>query len=168
MGSMGLQHGLEGTKLCPKRKFRFLFMVPDVSACGSGCLPPSKAARPTLRFKEMEAKHLSEDVFYAAKPDWQPVQLTLYDLKSSGEHPVFKWIKEMYKPQEGKLLSPTSGQFIKQIDVQMLDGCGNIIEKWVYEDAWVQSASFSDLDMGSNDICLCDVTIRYARAYITQ
>lgn len=173
---MGLDFGLNGdAKIC-KRKHRWLFKISGVSASDSNSggiksLPPSRSARPNLSFQEMSAKHLNEDVYYPAKPDWKPIQLTLYDLKTgeNNKHPVFEWIKKAYDPTPKKeSWSPSVGNdFIKQdVRLELYDGCGNTIETWVYQNAWPQAINFMDLDMGANEILTCELTLRYVRAYI--
>ena len=73
--------GLDDESTCFKRKFRWLFTIKDISAEGINALAPHKSARPTITFKEIEAQHLTETIYYPGKPDWKPVALTLYDLK---------------------------------------------------------------------------------------
>lgn len=168
MAKMGLQFGLEKVAMCPKRQFRWLFEIPEVCADespGANALPPEKSARPNLNFKEMDVNHLIEDVYYPAKPDWKPINITLFDLQRS-EHPVFKWIKKLYKPQEGKFFEPTRFNFIRECSLKMLSGCGEVMESWIFEDCWPQTINFNQLDMGSSAVVMVDLTLRYARAYI--
>lgn len=177
MPKMGFQFGLEGDSLCLKRKNRWLLKIDGVSADnteGISVLPPLKSARPTIKFKESLVKHLIEDVYYPAKPDWEPIKLTLYDLKTE-EHPVFEWLKIFYDPQQGELYEPnrslgvavlTRNKFITNARLEMYDGCGNVIERWVYEDVWPQIIDFQDLDMANTEFITCELTLRYARAYI--
>lgn len=173
---MGLLYGLEGNGQYCKRQNRWLFTIPGVVAddtTGVDALPHEKGARPSISFKEMEARHLIEDVYYPAKPDWKPVNLTLFDLKK-GSNPVFNWIKSVYDPQGGKWfpsnkpgnrLSPKD-KFIKDCELKMYDGCGTLLETWTYEDAWIQSANFQTLDMTQGSLMTIEITLRYARAYV--
>lgn len=172
---MGLDYGLDGNARLYKRKHRWLFHIDDVSAGrksgGIRTLPPSRAARPNLSFQEMNAKHLNEDVYYPAKPDWKPIQLTLYDLKTDDAHPVFEWVKKAYDPSpQIKGWFPSVGNdFIRQsVRLELYDGCGNTIEYWVYENPWPQSVNFMDLDMGSSEYLTCEITLRYVRAYVEE
>lgn len=184
---MGLQFGLEpsASKTC-KRKFRWLFRIPEVAADGIDTLPPLKSARPTLMFKEMSVRHLMEDVYYPAKPDWKPIVITLYDLVEKTATPtgtsfeslgggqtvnrnlVFQWIREFYRPGtgSGELDLPNERRFIKTCTLTMLNGCGETVETWVFEDAWPQSVNFQTLDMGDSAVCTVDISLRYARAYV--
>lgn len=167
MAKMGLEFGLQpGKSLFQKRNFRWLFRIPEV--CGDSAintLPPQKSARPTLQLKEMEVHHLSEDVYFPGKPDWRPIAIVLYDLNFSS-HPVFEWLKKLYNPEVGNFVEPLRNQFIVEAYLTMYDGCGNTIESWIYEDAWPQSVNFQSLDMSDIGITICELTLRYARAYI--
>lgn len=173
--NMGLDFGLNGDGKFCKRKFRYLFRIDGVVADSNApmkTLPPIQSARPNLNFKEMQVNHLIEDVFYPAKPDWKPISLTLYDLKID-PHPVWEWIKEFYDPKSGTLLSPNEKQgptegFIRKAILDLYDGCGELVESWVYEDAWPQAINFQTLDMGSSEIVTLDITIRYVRAYVEE
>jgi T4-like virus tail tube protein gp19 len=170
--SMGLGYGLP-TSSSPgtacKRKFRWLFNINDVSgAVGSvQALPPQKSERPSLTFRETTIQHINETIYYPAKPDWKPVTLVLYDL-ATNTNPVFTWIQNAYDPTSGNWFPATNGSFIKDATLNLFDGCGNIIESWTYENAWPQQSDFGDLDMGNSELCVCTVTIRYARAYISS
>lgn len=167
---MGFDFGLADPSACFKRKFRWLFMIPYISASGVNSLPPSKSARPSFSFKEMEAQHVAETVYFPSKPEFKPVNLTLYDLTKPGQcHPVFNWINQVYDPtiNTGDIWGPSCDGFKQdQALLQMYDGCGNVIETWIYENAWVQSAEFGELDYSQSEVLMCDLTLRYDRAYI--
>lgn len=170
--TMGMDFGLprpDGTSQACKKRNRWLFNIDQVcgGAGGSGtfALPPSVGARPSLSFREMEIKHLNETVYRPARPEWKPVRLILYDLKKS-QHPVFEWIRNVYDPQAGTWAPSLAGNFLKTASLNLFDGCGNIIETWIYEGAWPQMAEFGELDMGSVELVTCEITLRYDRGYI--
>ena len=149
-----------------KKKWRWLFMIPDVCAQGVNSLPPLRSARPDLKWKEFNVQHVSEEVYYPGKPDWSTIAITMFDVIQD-KHPVFEWLKKKYDPEKGKMYTPIENGYIKDCSLNMLDGCGNKIESWIFEDAWAQSMNFQQLDMGSNEYMLCDITLRFARAYIS-
>ena len=99
MQSMGLGK-LASNDICFKRKYRWLFKITDVSYDGVNALPPSKSARPSLSFKEMDAQHLNETLYFPSKPEWKPVNLVLYDVKNnSNVDPVWDWLTKIYDPK---------------------------------------------------------------------
>lgn len=155
---------------CFKRKYRYLFRISGISGDltdGINALPPLKSARPSLSFKEMDAQHLNETIYYPSKPEWKPVNLVLYDIKGN-TNPVWDWIKKTYNPEFPGSWSPSvsSGFKIGRCSLEMYDGCGNTIEKWIFEGAWCQNIDFGDLDMSSSEVSTIDLTLRYDRAYI--
>jgi hypothetical protein len=165
---MGFDFGLENKETCFKRKFRWLLTIEGISADQNSVnsLPPLKSARPNISFKEMEVKHLIENVYYPARPDWKPITLVLYDLKRD-EHPVFEWIRTIYDASgNGTWLPSGENEFKKEARLELFDGCGNVIETWKYENAWPQTVDFGEMDMGDSSYMTADVTLRYDRAFI--
>lgn len=161
MARMGLDFGLDKGKYC-KKKFRWLMIIDGVSA---PILPPWKGSRPNLAFKEMEIRHLNEDIYYPMKPDWKPINLVLYDVDVGGGNPVWKWIQLAYNPNSNSKWSPVAGTgFLKTAVLKLFDGCGNTIEQWEFEESWPAQVNFQTLDMSSNELAVIDITLRYARA----
>lgn len=165
---MSFDFGLSDPSICFKRKYRWLFKIPSVSADGVNSLPPFKSARPNISFKEMEAQHLTETVYFPGKPDWKPINLTLYDLSDSSSNPVLDWLWEIYDPETGEYDPSCDGFKKDQCLLELYDGCGDAIETWVFENVWAQSVEFGELEMSSSDVVVCDITLRYDRAYVTS
>jgi hypothetical protein len=165
--TMGPDFGLGDDDVCFKRRFRWLLIIPQVSAEGIDTLPPSKSARPSLSFKEIEAQHVSETIYFPGKPDWKPITLSLYDIKKN-RHPVMEWIKKLYDPQQGSYKYSCEGFKKDRATLELYDGCGEVIETWVYENVYPQNIEFGDLDMQNSEILTCDLTLRYDRAYIEE
>lgn len=186
--SMGFQFGLENPETVYKRKNRWLFRIPGISAdvgvLSTESLPPFRSARPAISFKEIEVQHLNETVYYPGKPEFKPINLTLYDIKCNrlgNSNPIFNWIERLYVPKEGRYDFVINIETLEQnghladianlkLDaiLELLDGCGECIEQWVFENCWPSSADFQDLEMGQTEILMVDVTLRYDRAYLVR
>jgi len=164
--NMGFDFGLEKETVNIKRKFRWLFKIPGISAEGTNALPPDKGARPSLSFKEIEAQHLNEIVYFPGKPDWKPINLTLYDIKKN-KNEIFNWIKEMYNPEySGDLGGWADGSdFKKNATLELYDGCGQTLEQWTFENIWPNNIEWGELDMSDSQYVTIDLTLRYDRAY---
>lgn len=158
--------GLNDPTTCFKRKYRWLFFITNVSAEGSPCLPPSKSNRPSLSFKEIDAQHVTETIYFPGKPEWKPINLTLYDIKKKS-NPVMEWIKKIYLVNEKEVTwKPSSNFKIGTCSLELYDGVGNTIEKWILENVWPNNIEFGDLDYSSSDVLTIDLTLRYDRAYL--
>ena len=169
---MGFDYGnklLDGPDVYFKRKYRWMFHITGV--CGgqdaiSPLLPPGKAGRPSLSFKEMDAQHITETVYFPGKPEWKPISLTLYDIKTERFNPVIQWIAKMYKVSEQEVSWNAGGpnNFKRDCSIDLYDGIGNIVEQWRLENVWPISIDFGDLDFGSSEILTIDLQLRYDRA----
>ena len=164
-----------------KRKFRWTFSIDSIIDDydnGVDVLPPQKGGRPQLTWKEIEAQHAVENVYFPGKPDWKPLQLTLYDYCfRSGNHPVFQWIREVYDLNAGggmQFRPIVSGgasraggadSFKRQGNLSILSGCGDVIERWRLENCWPLTTDWGELDMGNSEVVTCQVTLRFDRAY---
>ena len=165
---MGFDFGLNSPFTIFKRKNRWAFSIPGISDEAISALPPSKSARPSISFKEIEAQHLSETVYFPGKPDWKPITISLYDIKKENveKNHVFDWLVKLYDPRKGSFLYSCDGFKQQEAILELLDGCGGTLEKWKFINVWPQNVEFGDLDMQSSEILTCDITLRYDRAYI--
>ena len=155
--------GLSQADACYKRKNRWLLKIDNISAQGIDALPPSKAARPSLTFKELSMEHITETIYFPGKPEWKPIALTLFDLKKN-QNPVLAWIAEIYDTQAASAYFPSADGFKKDATLELYDGTGEIIEMWKLASAWPQDINFGDLDMSDSGVVMVDITLRYDRA----
>ena len=173
-GTMGLSWGMED--LNPRKKNRWMFRIPSVCADSVPAMPPKRAARPGLQFKEFEFQHLSESIWYPLKAEWKPINITLYDVRCTGSttNAVFNWLKRIYDTTQDeesftfrKALDSSSGGNpfkIPEAALELYDGCGNILESWVFENVYPSTIDWGELDMTSGDLVTVDFTLRYDRA----
>ena len=166
--NMGFDFELDNPNTCFKRKNRWLFKIEEISAEGINSLPPSKSARPSIAFKEIEIQHLTETIYFPGKPDFKPINLILYDLKKNN-HPIMEWLNELYNAnQNSEYYAPCDGFKKSQAKLELYDGCGELIEAWIFESIWPQAVDFGDLDMATSDVITCDLTLRYDRCYLER
>lgn len=174
MVNMGIGQ-LGSSTICFKRKFRWLFKIPEVTVQNPGMenaeidmLPPEKGARPSLSFKEIQAEHLNETIYIPSKPDWKPINVVLYDLKKN-KNVVIEWIKKVYNvDSKNANWNISMSDFKKNCELEMYDGCGNVIERWIFENCWPNNIEWGELDMSDSSYVTVDLTLRYDRAYIEE
>lgn len=166
--NMGFNFGLEKSSTVFKTRNRWLLRIPNISADeGVFCLPPAKAGRPGVNFKELDVQHLSETIYLPGKPEWKTINLVLYDIASCGKiNPVYKWLQDFYDPETGFLGLSQDFKKNNNVSLELFDGCGEILESWKFESVWPQDIQFGELDMDVSDILTCDLTLRYDRAYL--
>jgi hypothetical protein len=177
--AMGFYQTVFGSKSNPlnftlKRKFQWQFMINNITSSAtddSDPLPCIRASRPKLNFREMQAEHLNETIYYPSKPDWQTIQITLYDRCINANHPVWAWVTQQYDPSSTGCSAwyPCIDNLSYKpcADLQLYDGCGNIVEQWAIEHCYPLTVDFGELDMNSSDVVTAEVTLRYDRAWQT-
>ena len=193
MGKVNMGLGWITDTRCFTRKFRWLLEIEDVTpgtndpGATANVLPPKKSARPSVDFKDMEVQHLSETIYFPGKAEWKPINLVIWDypLGSGKPHPVFEWVRRMYRPDRANddVFNPSiefntkvgkstlgsttfnNSRFKRTATLSMLSGCGDIIEKWIFENSYPQSVNFGDLDMGNGELLTAEISLRYDRAY---
>ncbi len=185
--SMGFDFGMQDPNACYMRKFRWLFQIEGVSGVAK-TLPPLKAARPSLSFKEQMVAHLVENIYYPVRPEWKPITLTLYEIRSAGvdigRNPVMEWVQKLYNSsplvagaasnsgdwfpihQEGCGEGAQSQCFKRNAILCLYDGCGTVMESWQFDNIWPKNIEWGELEMGTSDVVTVDITLRYDRAWI--
>ena len=159
-----------------KRQNRFIMYIPGITHTGTGqraiskVMVEEKSSRPNISFKEIEVPHLIETIYFAGRPDWKPLKVTLYDV--ANDNPAWDWIKANYAVDSNNNQisvqykgSLASSNFKRTIKIFMLDGCGNAIEAWTYMNAFPTDVEFGETDMTGNDVMKVNLTLRYDRAY---
>ena len=159
-----------------KRKFRWTFEIIDtggfpVVTYGQGNHNSKThfcklASRPSFKFNEQEVQHVSEKVYLPAKPEWDPVNITVYDLRNNDS--VYIWLLNFYQPADGiirPVAAPLGATFPKKIArLYLLDGHGRYIEAWEFQGCWPISINFGDLDYSSSEELTVEFSMRYDRA----
>lgn len=159
-----------------KRQNRFIMYIPGITHTVTGqraiskVMVEEKSSRPNISFKEIEVPHLIETIYFAGRPDWKPLKVTLYDV--ANDNPAWDWVKANYAVDSNNNQvsvqykgSLAGSNFKRTIQIFMLDGCGNAIEAWTYMNAFPTDVEFGETDMTGNDVMKVNLTLRYDRAY---
>lgn len=153
-----------------KRKFRF---VMDLRFCTSRRVPGcfiKTASRPDLSIEETEINYLNGKTWIPGKAVWEPITVTYYDVSSNTHVELLGWIASIYDFTDPSCAHMNSNRisYTGTANLYLFDGCGNIMERWVFADMWPTSIKFGDLDMGSSDVCEIEMTMRYSNVSYTN
>lgn len=142
----------------PKRKNRWLMRFP--SDLGINELYLSSASRPTISQKETEIPFLNTSTWVVGRYTWDTIQVTLRDpIGPSAAQAVMEWIRlhsESVTGRQGYAVG-----YKRDIELEMLDPTGVVVEKWVLKNAMCTVANFGELDYSSDDLASIQITIRY-------
>jgi T4-like virus tail tube protein gp19 len=129
-----------------------------------------KCTRPNIEFDEITIHNSQDEIFRPGKQHWKPVEFTFYE-KLSGESVyhnktaelIYNWWSSTMMIIEKSLFNEPS-VYLKQCQLSMLDGVGDIV--WLYNmyNCWPSKISPSDLDYSNAAISEITITLRYDKA----
>ena len=144
----------------PKLKNRFVFNVDGIPA-----YVVKTANRPQITFEEVELHHMNVRRYVKGKGAWQTLQITLYDpIVPSSAQAVMEWIRLSHESVTGR--DGYSDFYKKDVDFQLVGPVGDIVEEWKLKGAFIQDATFGDLDFSSSDPVDITLTLRYDYAIL--
>jgi hypothetical protein len=126
-------------------------------------------SRPSLSFESIELNRYNTKTFVAGKHTFETMNLVIEDDVTSSATKVIReqiskqqWLIGAQGPWLGKGEEGSLYKFVTYID--QLDGKETVIEKWVVEGCWIQTADYTDLDYADSAAVQINLTIQYDHA----
>ncbi len=144
----------------PKLKNRFIMQIDGVPA-----YMIKTANRPQITFDEVELNHINIKRYVKGKGVWQTMQITLYDpIVPSASQAVMEWIRLGHESVTGR--DGYADFYKKDITFNVLGPVGDKVEEWTLKGAWIQDATFGDMDFGTSEAVEITLTLRYDYAIL--
>ena len=145
----------------PKKKNRFIFRFPTPLGIQEWFV--STGARPTYTSEETEIQFLNTSTFVVGRFNWETIDVTFRDpIGPSAAQALMEWIRLHSESVTGR--QGYAAGYKKDVELELLDPTGVVIEKWILQGTMVTSANFGDLDYSSSDIADISCTLRFDRA----
>lgn len=142
-------------KFEPKRKFRWVFAIEGIDA-----FLMKTAARPTIAIEEIEVPFINSTRYLAGKTKFETLAVTLHDpIAPSGAQQVMEWVRTHFESVSGR--GGYADFYKRDCQLKLLDPVGTVVELWDLKGAFLQNATFGDLDYGTNDATEISLTIRF-------
>ena len=144
----------------PKLKNRFIMNIEGIPA-----YMIKTAGRPQITFDEVELEHMNVTRYVKGKGKWQALQVTLYDpIVPSAAQAVMEWVRLSHESVTGR--DGYSDFYKKEVTFNVLGPVGDVVEEWTLKGAFIQDATFGDLDFASSDPVDITLTLRYDYAVL--
>jgi hypothetical protein len=128
------------TNFEPKVKNRFIFEIDGIPSylCKAG-------KRPSIKFETITLDHINLKRKLKGKGEWEDITVTLYDpIVPSGAQAVMEWVRLSHESLTGR--DGYAEFYKKDVNIYMLGPVGDKIEQWTLKGAFINNASFGDLD----------------------
>ena len=144
----------------PKLKNRFIMQIDGINA-----YLIKSMNRPTLESDEVVLEHMNVTRYVKGKSRWQPLDIMLYDpIVPSAAQQVIEWVRLHHESVTGR--DGYSDFYKKDITFNLLGPVGDVVEEWTLKGAFIQDATFGDLDFASSDPVEITLTLRYDYAIL--
>ena len=136
----------------PKRQFRWILEIDGIDA-----FTARTAKRPSKEFESTTIDYINQKRYVAGKGEWQEMEIVLYDpIAPSAAQKITQWLRLVHDDPTGRM--GYAEMYKKNFSIKLLDGIGNVVEKWNIIGGWPKNVNWGDLDYASSD----NVTVTFS------
>jgi hypothetical protein len=145
----------------PKKQNRFILRFP--SPLGIQEWYVKSASRPKYTSEETEIQFLNTSTFVVGRFKWETISVTFRDpIGPSATQALMEWVRLHSESVTGR--QGYAAGYKKDIELEMLDPTGVVIEKWILQGTMLNDVDFGSLDYSSYEIAEITATLRFDRA----
>jgi len=147
----------------PKRENRWILRFP--SSLGINEWYVESFARPKLTINSKEIEFLNTSTFVAGRFKWEPLTIKFRDpIGPSASQAVMEWIRLCAESVTGRM--GYAAGYKKNVDLEMLDPTGVVVEKWILEGAFLLGYDGGALAYNSDNVAGITSTIQMDRCIL--
>ena len=144
----------------PKRKNRFILRFP--SSLGINEWYVTSTARPSAKINSTEIPFLNTSTYVAGRFTWDPIKVTFKDpIGPSASQALMEWFRLHAESVTGRM--GYAAGYKKNVELEMLDPTGVVVEKWILEGCFLTTLSFGDLNYSQDELATIDAELRMDR-----
>ena len=145
----------------PKRKNRFILSFP--SSLGINSWYVESTSRPNIQIGSTEIPFLNTSTYVAGRFVWNTINVTFRDpIGPSASQALMEWVRLHSESVTGR--QGYAAGYKKDIELEMLDPTGVVVQKWILQGTMLNDADFGNLDYSSSDLADITCTLRFDRA----
>jgi len=147
----------------PKRANRFILRFP--SSLGINEWYVESTSRPSITINPVEIPFLNTSTYVAGRFTWGVINVTFRDpIGPSASQALMEWVRLHAESVTGRM--GYAAGYKKNIDLEMLDPTGVVVEKWIMEGTFLSSVNFQNVAYNSDAIMTIQATLRPDRCIL--
>ena len=147
----------------PLRKNRWLMRFPSDLGIQEWWL--QSANRPKITQQEKEIPFLNTSTYVVGRYQWETIQIALRDpIGPSASQAIMEWIRLHSESITGR--QGYAAGYKRDVELEMLDPTGVVVQKWILKNTMCTSADFGDLSYDSDDLANITLTLRFDYAIL--
>jgi hypothetical protein len=147
----------------PKRQNRFILRFP--SSLGINEWYVETTARPHITINSVPIPFLNTETYVAGRFTWSMISTTFRDpIGPSASQALMEWVRLCAESVTGRM--GYAAGYKKNVDLEMLDPTGVVVEKWILEGTWLQDVNFNNLAYNTDAIANITAQLRMDRCIL--
>lgn len=147
----------------PKRQNRFILRFP--SSLGINEWFVESTARPHIIINPVEIQFLNTSTFVAGRFNWQTLNVTFRDpIGPSAAQALMEWVRLHAESVTGRM--GYAAGYKKDIDLELLDPTGVVVEKWILYGTFLSDVNFNQLSYSQDGLATITATLRMDRCVL--
>lgn len=147
----------------PKRKNRFILRFP--SSLGINEWYVETASRPKITIGSTPIPFLNTSTYVAGRFEWNPISVAFRDpIGPSASQALMEWVRLCAESVTGRM--GYAAGYKKNIDLEMLDPTGVVVEKWILEQTFLTDVDFGNLGYSEEGLASITASLRMDRCIL--
>jgi len=133
----------------PKRQNRFILRFPSSMGINEWFVESTK--RPSITMESVEIQFLNTSTYVSGRFTWGSISVKFRDpIGPSATQALMEWVRLHSESVTGR--SGYAAGYKKDVDLELLDPTGVVIEKWILQGCLLKTVNFGSLEYSSNGL----------------
>jgi hypothetical protein len=147
----------------PKRQNRFILRFPSSLGINEWFVESTK--RPSIKINSTEIQFLNTSTFVAGRFNWDEIPVTFRDpIGPSAAQALMEWVRLHAESVTGRM--GYAAGYKKDIDLEMLDPTGVVVEKWILYGTFLTNVDFQTLNYSQDGLATISCSLRPDRCVL--
>ena len=147
----------------PKRSNRFIMRFP--SSLGINEWFVESTNRPKITINKVDIPFLNTKTYVAGMFEWGEISVTFRDpIGPSAAQALMEWVRLHAESVTGRM--GYAAGYKKNVDLEMLDPTGVVVEKWILEGCFLTDVDFQALSYSDDKLQTIQATLRPDRCIL--
>ena len=147
----------------PKRQNRFILRFPSTLGINEWFV--ESTARPKLTVGATEIQFLNTSTWVAGRFNWGEISVKFRDpIGPSASQALMEWVRLCAESVTGRM--GYAAGYKKNIDLELLDPTGVVVEKWIMYGTFLTDVNFNALAYNTDGLATIAATLRMDRCVL--
>ena len=147
----------------PKRQNRFILRFP--SSLGINEWFVESTSRPNIKINSTEIQFLNTSTYVAGRFTWETINVKFRDpIGPSAAQALMEWVRLHAESVTGRM--GYAAGYKKDIDLELLDPTGVVVEKWILQGTFLTGVNFETLSYSQDSLAGITATLRPDRCIL--